>query len=103
MLLIHVSVSTHPSMTLSTSVIHLATVANLVQIHYALTALLVLQACALRVKELKELHPTVRALLMDIMTPIPLKSIAYLAPRLLVKVVIHITQAPALCAMEIIE
>jgi hypothetical protein len=42
MLLINVSVSTHPSMTLSTSVIHLATVANHVQIHYALTVPLVL-------------------------------------------------------------
>jgi hypothetical protein len=49
MLLIHVSVSTHPSMMLSTLVIPLATIANLAQTHSVLTALLFLQVIVLRV------------------------------------------------------
>jgi hypothetical protein len=62
MLLIHVSVSTHPSMTLSTSAIRLATIVNLAQIHYALTVPLLLQVIVLHVKELKELQLTVLVL-----------------------------------------
>jgi hypothetical protein len=54
-LLIHVSVSTHHSMTLSTSVIRLATVARHAPAHSALIALLFLQAIVLRVWELTEL------------------------------------------------
>ncbi len=58
MLLIHVSVSTHLSMTLSTSATHPPTIVNLAQAHSALTALLALQAIVLHVWELTEQHQT---------------------------------------------
>jgi hypothetical protein len=103
MLLIHVSVLILHFMTLSTSAIHPPTIANLALARSALTALLAQQAIVLLVWELTELHLTVPALLADIMIHIPLKSIAYLATRLLVKIVLITMQASALCAMEIIE